>query len=175
MDTQVKESMWFLNRNNHSGFTLIELIVTTTLGLLLMAGALAAYTSFAARQDKIESARDVRSVIQSARERSRDGNKPETGCTSLNYYRVWGVQGTQNYYMAIRCNNDDDNLEQVTYRLQSGEYFLDDFDLYFGPLPGPVSGTPVTIIIGRLDDSSIRYEFDVTDQGLVEEGSLVTE
>lgn len=166
--------MW-LHNPNRLGFTLIELLVTTTLGLFLMGGALAAYSSFSQRQDKVESARDVRAVLRAGRERSRDGDKPQSNCNQLNYYRVWGVQGTQNYYMAIRCDGNNTNLEQVTYTLQSGEYFLDDFDLYFPPLPGPVPGAPVTISIGQLDDSSVRYEFAVTDQGLVEEGTLVVE
>ncbi len=174
MDIQVRGYMWLQNRNNR-GFTIIELLVTTTLSLLLMGGALAAYTTFASRQDKVESARDVRSVLRVARERSRDGDKPESNCSQLNYYRVWGVQGTQNYYMGIRCNDVATNLEQTTYSLQSGEYFLDDFDLYFPPLPGPVPGTPVTISIGRLEDQSVKYEFEVTGQGIIEEGRLITQ
>lgn len=166
--------MWSLSPNRTAGFTFIELLVTTTLSLVLMGGAFAAYNSFATRQDKVESARDVQSLLQSARERSRGGDKPEA-CGRLNSYRVWGVQGTQNYYMSIRCDDVLVDLEQETFVLQSGEYFLDDFELFFPPLPGPVVGAPVTVSIGELDDQSIRYEFSISEQGVIENGSLLSQ
>ncbi len=167
--------MWLRNQDSQHGFTFIELLVTTTLSLLLMGGAFAAYTSFASRQTKIESARDVQAVLQSARERSRGGDKPDDDCTRLNYYRVWGVQGTQNYYVAVRCDDSGADLQQQTYTLQSGEYLLDDFELFFPPLPGPIPGAPVTISIGEFEDTSVRYEFAVSDQGVISEGQLISD
>ncbi|MCD8484271.1 hypothetical protein LRY60_01490 [Candidatus Woesebacteria bacterium] len=116
----------------------------------------------------------MQAVLQAARERSRGGDKPEA-CGRLNAYRVWGVQGTQNYYLAVRCDDNGTDLEQETFSLQSGEYFLDDFELFFPPLPGPVPGAPVTVSIGELEDQSVRYEFMVSDQGVIENGGLVSE
>jgi type II secretory pathway pseudopilin PulG len=176
MDIQECAFMWSPNQDNsQSGFTFLELLVTTTLGLLLFAGTLAAYNSFANRQTKIDSARDVMSLLQQSQSRSRDGDKPDDDCTRLDGYRVWGVQNSQQYYLAIRCDGNADNLETQEFTLQSGEVFLDSFDVVFPPLPGPVQGAPVTIRIGELQNPDLEYDFVVNGQGVVESGGIVQE
>lgn len=164
--------MLFCRRAN-LGFTLIELLVTTTLGLLLMGGAVASYSAFATRQDRIESARDLQAVLRSAQSRSRSGNKPETDCSQFGGYRVWGVQSTQNYFVSVRCDGDD--VETEEYQLNAGQYFLESFDLTFPVLPGAVNGAPSTIQIGNLDDPGSRYEFSISQQGVIAEGELISE
>lgn len=164
-----------LKQRPAAGFTLIEILITTTLGLLLLGGTLAAYNSFTNRQTKIESARDVMAVLRLAQSQSRDGNKPDTGCATMDGYRVWGTQGTQNYGMALRCNDDGIDQEVQSFQLQAGEVFLDSFEVLFPPLPGPVPGTPVTVKIGDLGNQAVRYEFSVSEQGVVHAGQLFTE
>jgi hypothetical protein len=65
----------------------------------------------------------------------------------------------------------------VTYTLRSGEVFSGTFDFTFTPLPGTVAAADTTIRITQLGNSgnppAPRYEFVVTRQGVINEGTYV--
>lgn len=164
--------MWWQNQDDW-GFTLLELIITTSLGLILLAGALASYSTYANQQQLAGSSRAVVAVLRQAQSRSRDGDKPDTNCNQLNFYRVRAQENTQTYYLSIQCDGNNEDLEEVPYTLTNNYFFLSSFDIRFPPLPGPVTGAPTTVQIGELDDAE-HYELTVSAQGVVEETGRVS-
>lgn len=165
--------MSLLSRDN-AGFTLIELLITTALGLLMLGGVLAAYAQLSTQQARSESARDVMTLIRVAQNRARSGDKPQTGCTDLDGYRVYAFANTQDYSMVPRCDGQDITDERVTYRLRELEHFLTDFSVILLNQPGPVPGAPVTVEISRLDETDRPYQFVITTNGLVEDNGIQT-
>jgi type II secretory pathway pseudopilin PulG len=159
--------------NPNKGFTLIELLVTTALGMVMLAGVLAAYANLAKRQARSESAKDVITLLRVAQNRSRSGDKPDTGCTNLEGYRVYGSLNTQDYYLVVRCDGADKTDERQSYRLREQEYFLDDFSVIFPVQPGPLVGAPATVQISRLDELTTPYEFEITVSGVVEDHGIL--
>ncbi len=165
--------MWSSNPAK-AGFTLIELLVTTALGLLMLTGVLAAYSSLSTRQARAESARDVTTLLRVAQNRSQSGDKPPVDCNSLDGYRVFGSQSTQDYGIVPRCDGQDVSDERVVSRLRELEYFQNDFSVIFPAQPGPVTGAPVTVRISRLDQVDQPYEFIITTSGVVEDHGILT-
>lgn len=163
--------MWSSNPAKR-GFTLIELLVTTALGLVMLGGVLAAYSTLATRQARAESAKDVITVLRVAQNRSRSGDKPEAGCTSLEGYRVYGFLNTQEYYLVPYCDGADKINERLTYHLREAEYFLGNFSVIYPTQPGPVVGAPLTVRISRLDETDQAYEFEITTSGVVEDTGI---
>lgn len=155
-----------------AGFTLFELILTTALMLLLMGGALAAYNAFLAQRGRSESGKKVVSLVREAQNRSRSGDKPES-CGSLNGYRVWANNNSNQYSLSLRCDGSSEDLETVTNTLASGEYFLSGFDVIFPPTPGTVTGAPATVRIGQLEAAEYEYEFTIAASGVIEDTGLV--
>lgn len=159
----------------HCGFTLLEILVTTVMSLLLLGAAIASYQSLSQRQVKVEAGRDLMAVLRDVQSRARDGNKPPENCSQLNGYRIWAVENTGAYFIAVRCDEVQDNLEQERRELSGGAIFMDGFELYYSPLPGPVGGAPVTIRIAQLTDMDDWFAFDVSNQGVITSRGILSE
>lgn len=157
------------------GFTFIELLVTTTLGLLLMSAAAASYQTFGVKQTRAESARQVISTLRRAQERARAGDKPDTGCAQLNGYRVWGQTSTKDYFLSLRCNSDGQDMEVQQFSLEGAEYFQEGFDVTFQTAAGPIPNTPVTVKIGPLVPEENHYEFIIERNGLITDTGIVAD
>ena len=171
--TQEREFMWSSNLGKRSGFTLIELLVTTALSLLLIGGAIAAFSSLSVRQSRAEAAKDVINLLYFAQNRSQAGDKPQADCGTLDGYRVYGFVNTQQYYIVPRCDGEDLVEERVTHLLREQEHFLSDFSFIYPTQPGPVTGAPDEVQISRLDDTNNPYIFSVTGSGIVEDQGIV--
>ena len=158
-----------------SGFTLIELIVVTTIGVLLLTGSVVAYNSFFRRQSSFSSAQEVISVLQQAQSRARSGDKPEEDCSAFEGFRVSASASQPSYVLQTLC--DGEVVESVTYQLRSGEVFVNPFSVVFAPLPGSVAASDVTVRITQLGNSGNppvpRYEFVVNQNGVIEGGTYV--
>lgn len=163
------------NQSKRAGFTLIELMITTTLGLLLLGAAAASYSTFGVRQARTESAREVMSLLRRAQQRARSGDKPVDGCTHLDGYRVWGQQGTQAYNLSLRCNGNGQDYEQQEFVLREQEFFQEGFDVTFSSQIGPVPNTPTTVKIGPLVPGESHYEFIIERNGLVTDVGIIEE
>ncbi len=173
MALQAKESMSWSSQSK--GFTFIELLVTTTLGLLLMTAAAASYQTFGTKQARSDSAREVMSVLRRAHERARSGDKPATGCAQLDGYRVWAQTSTQTYKMSLRCNANGQDSEIQEFSLRGSEYFQNGFDVTFQPQVGPLPNTPATVKIGPLTPGENHYEFLIERNGLITDLGIVND
>lgn len=174
MVTQVKGFMsWF--RRSNSGFTFIELLIAATVGIVLLTSSIVAYNAFLNRQTSIQSAQAVRSLLQQAQTRARNGDKAISSCTTLNGYQVSGTVNTGTYALSIVCNGSATNLD--TFTLLEGEVFTASFTVIYPVLPGPISATTTTIGIKKAVTvgNTPRYEFTVNTQGVVEEGEYIEE
>lgn len=167
-----QEFMSLPNRAN-LGFTLLELLVTTGLSLFLLGGAIASFNSFSTEQDKVQSAKDVQTVLQRAQVRSRNGDKPDTGCTQLNGYGVRAAAGSNTYDLVTRC--DGQIIETQTFNLRQGQYFDQAFDVTYPVFPGPISGAPVIVQIGELSSGQRQvYRFTILQSGVTSKGGVIT-
>lgn len=168
----VKESMsWWNQSNSRSGFTFLELLVTTSLGLLVLAGALASYRTFGQRQARAEAARAVIGTLQRAQRRARAGEQPVDNCNTFQGYRVRATQNTQQFFLTTRC--DDQDMESQAFSLQDQNYFLTGFDVTFSPHSGPVLSTPTQVQIGPLGGGQDYYLFVIEPNGLVTDSGLI--
>lgn len=162
--------MYSLPQDNQ-GFTLIELLVVSTLSMILLGGAIAAYTTFATRQSRLDSGNQVLSDLRAAQQRSRNGEKPTT-CATMGGYQVWRTS-TTTYSIALKCDSPAQLMETTSRSLRDSEEFLTTFNVVFPPLPGAVTGTPATIDIGQTGDT-LLYRFTIDAQGVIHQGSLIS-
>lgn len=173
-----KESMSLLSLNKKrtvGGFTFLELLITTTLGVIILGGALASYRTFGVRQARVESARAVIGLLHRAQRRARSGDKPIDDCNVFNGYRVWAVPGTQQYTLSVRCDSDSEDREPQAYTLKDQEYFQAGFDVTFSPNSGPILATPTTVEIGPLGGGDNHYEFIIEQNGIITDTGIVND
>jgi prepilin-type N-terminal cleavage/methylation domain-containing protein len=160
-------------RRSQRGFTFLELLITTTLGLIVLGGALASYRTFGIRQARSESAKAVIGLLHRAQRRARSGDKPVDDCNSLNGYRVWAVPSTQQYTLSVRCDGDNDDREAQSFSLKDQEYFQAGFDVTFSPNSGPILSSPTTVEIGPLGGGDNHYEFIIEQNGIITDTGIV--
>lgn len=165
--------MSLLNPSNRSGFTFLELLITTTLGLLVLGGALASYRTFGIRQARTESAKAVVGLLHRAQRRARSGDKPVDDCTVFHGYRVWALASTQQYTVSVRCDGDGIDREAQAFTLKDQEYFQVGFDVIFSPNSGPILAAPQTVEIGPLGGGDNHYEFIIEQNGVITDTGIV--
>lgn len=155
-----------------SGFTLIELLVTSALALVLIGGSLFSYTTYQNRQTQVTTAKQVISALSSARNRASSGDKPSTGCGTLEGYRVRAVQNTDRYFVSALCNGV--NVEEEAYTLTQGYIFTGAFDVTFPYQPGTVTSSEISVEISKaLDPTANLYRFRILPTGVIEDEGLV--
>jgi type II secretory pathway pseudopilin PulG len=73
-----------------SGFTLIEVIITSSIMMALVVGSIAGYGSFNRRNTLKQAALTLKNNLRLAQNNANTGNKPSTGCAGmkLDSYRV---------------------------------------------------------------------------------------
>jgi type II secretory pathway pseudopilin PulG len=158
--------------NSSSGFTLIELLVTAGLALVLIGGSLFSYTTYQNRQTQVTTAKQVISILSSARNRAASGDKPSVGCGTLDGYRARSVENTDMYFVSARCNGT--NVEEESYRLAPGYIFTGAFDVIFPTLTGEVTPSEISVEISKaLDPTADLYRFRILPSGVIEDEGMV--
>lgn len=163
------------NKNQQSfGFTLIELLVASALGLVTLAGSLAAYSSFNSQQTHIQVSRNVIANIEQIQKRATVGDQPE-GCNSLEGYQVSAAANSSSYLLSIFCDGDlTTAVETKQYTLPSEFSFRQDFSVFYRPYPYDVASSDQVVEIQRSNSSRV-YRFRILQRGAVEDLGMINE
>lgn len=159
-------------RNDHSGFTLIEIIMVVAIMAMMTGGAINAYSYFNSRQQLIQSAKNIQLLLREAQKRSRVGDKPSTGCVVLQGYRVQASAGASTINLYAVCSNSLNPGINVGSVDLVGEVTLTNAEnVMYKVLTGGITGT------GNIDvqvSSTNKYRFDVSAGGEISEGDYVS-
>ena len=108
-------------RKLSAGYTLIELLVSTTIVMLVVSGGLVSYRRFDDKQKLVSASRQIESSLRDVQKRAQSGQKPETGCTQLSGWRF--TKGTSyqagTYSLHPECAPEG-TLPGTTYTLPAG-------------------------------------------------------
>lgn len=154
-----------LNRKNRcsyrGGFTLIELMVVSTI-LLLSIGTVAKYNDYHDKKQLSTTVDTVLTNLRLAQTLAIQGKKPISGCTTFNGYIVKFNSATT-YYSAARCSAEEN---EVYYQLPSQIQFTSPtpVSILFLPLSGAVS-TSQTIALTR---NGVTKNINVSTSGLLD-------
>lgn len=113
------------------GFTLIELLVTASIMIIIFIVGIASYTQFNRGQILNQAGLELKNNLRLAQSRASAGEKPATGCDTLEGYRVTFSTATDNdfYTIQAKCSNglagDQGRFDLPTV-------------VRFQPLPSPV-------------------------------------
>lgn len=87
------------------GFTLIELLVTMSIIGILFGIGFAKYNEFNRRQILAQTAQELKNNLRLAQNKALAGEKPTTGCTTLDGYQVNFSSGTpDSYTIQAKCS-----------------------------------------------------------------------
>jgi len=140
-------------------------LVTISLTLLLVGGAVG-FASFNNRQQLIAAAKQVQSVMTTARTKARAGDRP-SGCGRLLGYQVTAAAGTSSLTLTADCSSTD--IVDSTTQLNEKVAFDAALDITFRVLHGGVNA-PATITLSHGTD---QYQFTVSAGGEISEGGLL--
>ncbi len=132
------------------GFTLIEILVVTTVIMIFSGMSLAYYNKLTADRDLQRSTEAVVNVLELAKKRAQAADLFAT-CTTYTGYRLLYVS-TTSYRLQFCCEVACGTPSDVqTYTLESGNTFTSNFsNVRFVPLTGASSAaSPSTIIISN--------------------------
>jgi len=152
---------------HRAGFTLLELMVATTIMLLLVGGGLASYFTFDEKQSLRSESRALQAYLRTAKTNARSGLKPDDcGTSGLEGYQVQVFADSQDVTLSAVCENG--TFQTRTYMLGNSVVVVDPVTITFNSLYGGTTGG-ATI---RLRRGSRYYSFDVTDGGEIMTGAL---
>ncbi len=157
-----------LNKKN-LGFTFIELMVTVTIGLILVAGGLAAYRGAGAREEVKQAGYSFQTNLKAFQQKALSGEKP-VGCLgSLEGYRVEADPLLTKYTVKAECTIVDG--PETEFELSDEVVFDAAFlDIVFYVLKSEVVGAQtITLNSG---DASYSYEVIVELGGVIRGGML---
>ena len=147
------------NINSHSGFTLIELMVSVTLIVILSGMSLSNYFQFSQRQAVLNDARNLVTELRKVQAMARNLVYPEN-CIGLQGYEMQSV-GDQSVSVTAVCSSG-------SFTVVSGEKILveatlpDDMKLTYGAGSGTIT-PPATYV---LTNSTNNYQVSVVTDGL---------
>lgn len=175
--------------NNNQGFTLIEILVVTTISLLLAGGALAGFLEFNERQQLQTKAKELQTLFRSAQVKARSG-EGAGDCRALN-----PVSQLRGYQVVYSTNSTTATLLRVCKEVASANYTTtaisevdlttapasEAFQLEFLALKGGVIisddqtiSAPTELEIS-LTGSNNTYDFAVTNTGEITQGAFAVQ
>ncbi len=150
-----------------SGFTLIELLVSVAIVIVVTGGVIVNYNTYNDTQKTRQAALTVKNNLRFAQSRAYNGEKPSSGCTQLQGYRV--TFAASSYTTQAQCSEGLAGSQQ-TVALEGG--------LSFSPIPGDVLFRVLTRGIDsdvtvKVTGSNRSYQFQVTRSGGLSEVTQV--
>jgi len=126
------------NLKSQKGFTLIELLVAVGIMGLLVGGGVAAYVQFDLTQQLTQAGESMEVFLRLAQKRAAAGEKPSSGCGTLNGYEVRVTNGGVDALMNPIC--DGETLPSADTMTLGGDLlFGNDASFLFKVLSGGVS------------------------------------
>lgn len=159
-------------KSNYSGYTLIEVMVSTLIILGIVGGGIASYSSFNTKQTLVNVGRELAVEMRSFQKSAQSGEKPEDSpeCQLPARLDGWEIytktsQATE-YFSRARCNGLVASGTEKTYYLPKGVYFSNNpFSIEFEVLTGKASNSEtVTVTNGNQ-----TYSIQVTLAGGIKE------
>jgi prepilin-type N-terminal cleavage/methylation domain-containing protein len=154
-----------------AGFSLLELLVVTAISLVILGGAIAAFTTFADRRSVSNTVGELKIYLQRAQSRARSGDL--AGCDQLAGYQVQtylsGTNQTQLSLQAV-CSSGTATAA-TTYDLPSGVTVSPNLNVTFdvlnggAQLDGGAASQDITVTGG-----SYVYQFTLYREGRMSEG-----
>jgi len=163
--------------HRQSGYTLIEILIATSLFATLAGAGIAAFTTFNDRQATLESAKAMQGWLRAAQTKAQALEKP-SGCNQLHSYRFTTVDESNQVTLTAICNSSNQLLGTQTFTLAGGVVADVSTTLDFLVLRGGLSinggaSPSVALIVKKLGGITYRYSFTVTQGGEIREGKFL--
>lgn len=150
-----------------AGYTLIEILVSTTILLLIVGGGMAAYRNFATKQTIVNATRNFAVDLRTVQKKARSGEKPaDCGTQTLDGWEVVKNSGDDFYITRAICGGAPIVSSEQLEELESGARFVDSsFAIQFTVITG-FTNTQTTI---TLQSGDLRSEVRINQAGGIEE------
>jgi len=154
----------FVLRNDEAkGFTLIELMMVTTIVLILSGGSIAAYLNFNKTESIKNDARNLISEIYRVRTLASTLQYP-TGCDSLKGYKIKSDVLLSGVMVTADCDPTD--VIFPTVKLLLGSVFTQAFEMTFLPGSGYLTnGSDQQIVIKNSNEATVTKTITVGAYG----------
>ena len=154
--------------NISSGFSLIELIIVTSILLLVAGGGIAAFINFNEKQQVLNGSKELRTHLRMAQTLARVGETP-SGCEKLTGYKVASVDAAATKEIKVIAVCSSGEIERNSFLLPETTTLSDDIAITFLGLHGGVIGATTIEVVGESDKI---YSFEVTPGGEITQGEL---
>ena len=153
------------------GFSLIEMLVSVTIGLVLLGVVIIGYLNFANRRELQQKAYELKSQLRLVRSKAINGEKLSSSCTPLNSYRVYTRSGENNSHSLFYCPVCDEVCTGETEIFLGADYTVTSSlsEFFFIAIDGALVGNEVEITVSK-DSSS--YRLDILTSGEVQVNEL---
>ncbi len=151
------------------GFTLIELIVTVTIGLILVASSLVAYRGMGEKESVKQEGISFQTNLRSFQQKAVATEKP-VGCEGFfQGYRVVVDADLDKYSVTAECATS--NGDTTDFELSNGVEFSGAFsDIIFYPLSAELLGAQTITLLSQ--DGSYTYQVIIEEAGVIRGGLL---
>ena len=137
--------------SSKKGFTLIELLVSLAIFALILSFLVVGYNTFRTSRQLSLAAGELQTQLRLVRTKAIAGEKPSSGCDTLDGYRVEYVGG--NIFYTALCNGGNPVGEQKQVVIKTEIDSIDAFDSFiFEALTGRAN-TPRSIVINYAGSS----------------------
>ncbi len=146
------------------GFTFVELMVTITIGMILVAGGLAAYRGAGEREELKQAGFSFQTNLKSFQQKALSGEKPAGCLGTLEDFRVQADAGLTSYSVMAECSTVDG--PETDFELITGVEFSAEFsDIVFYTLESTLDGAQTIDLI--TDSGEYTYQLTIESTGVI--------
>lgn len=160
-----------LLKKTQAAYTLIEILVVSTILLLITGGGIAAFANFNQKQQVLSGAKELQSYLRMAQSLSRAGERPN-GCNKLLGYRVVTSDVSDLKQVELQASCEGTTVITNNFTLPEGVTLDSDLDLTFLVLKGGVKGISSELQIEVTNNDNYSYQFMVAPSGEISGGEF---